>query len=98
MVTTLDLFTMLIAMTFNGAYFAAVVLGYALGVLLMGHMRGNYERHLQQRAAAAGGGGVFGGMGKDEEEAVKPVVGYGGSSVHDSPASGCHDGYGGARA
>ncbi len=90
---------MLIAMTFNGAYLSAVVLGYALGVLLMGHMQGNYERHLQQQAAAAGGGVVFGSVGKEEEEeAVKLVVGYGGSSVHESRASGRHGGYGAARA
>ncbi|GIL71277.1 hypothetical protein Vretimale_2865 [Volvox reticuliferus] len=53
-VTTLDLFAMLIAMTFNGAYFAAVVLGYGLGTLLLGHLRENYQRHvgvLQPNAA-----------------------------------------------
>ncbi|GIL46462.1 hypothetical protein Vafri_3456 [Volvox africanus] len=46
LITTLDLFAMLIAMTFNGAYFAAVVLGYGLGTLLLGHLRENYQRHL----------------------------------------------------
>ncbi len=53
MVTTLDLFAMLIAMTFNGAYFAAVVLGYGLGTLLLGHLRENYQRHIGAAPGAA---------------------------------------------
>ncbi|EFJ44296.1 CTR type copper ion transporter [Volvox carteri f. nagariensis] len=51
-VTTLDLFAMLIAMTFNGAYFAAVVLGYSLGTLLLGHLRDNYQRRVGAPAGA----------------------------------------------
>ncbi|GLI68397.1 hypothetical protein VaNZ11_012783 [Volvox africanus] len=52
-VSTLDLFTMLIAMTFNGAYFAAVVLGYGLGTLLLGHLRENYQRHAHGAATSS---------------------------------------------
>ncbi|GLI59300.1 hypothetical protein VaNZ11_001153 [Volvox africanus] len=48
--TALDLFAMLIAMTFNGAYFTAVVLGYGLGTLLLGHLRENYQRHVGAEA------------------------------------------------
>ncbi|GFR45645.1 hypothetical protein Agub_g7055, partial [Astrephomene gubernaculifera] len=51
LVMTLDMFTMLIAMTFNGAYFAAVVLGYGLGALFFGHLRENYQRHLAQNGS-----------------------------------------------
>jgi hypothetical protein len=46
-VTTLDLFTMLVAMTFNGVYFAAVVLGYGLGTLAFSHLRHNYAVHVE---------------------------------------------------
>ncbi|KAG2432990.1 hypothetical protein HXX76_008718 [Chlamydomonas incerta] len=56
LVTTLDLFTMLIAMTFNGAYFAAVVLGYMLGALFLGHLRDAYARHIGRPPSAADAG------------------------------------------
>ncbi|KAG2490413.1 hypothetical protein HYH03_011213 [Edaphochlamys debaryana] len=54
LVTTLDLFTMLVAMTFNGAYFAAVVAGYMLGALFLGHLGEAYKRRLQEELSAAG--------------------------------------------
>lgn len=52
-VATLDLFAMLIAMTFNGVYFAAVVLGYGLSTLLLGHLKENYQRHVGTWSNAA---------------------------------------------
>ncbi|GIL86105.1 hypothetical protein Vretimale_13861 [Volvox reticuliferus] len=61
-VSTLDLFAMLIAMTFNGAYFAAVVLGYGLGTLLLGHLRENYQRKAYGAPSSASSSAiVFGG-------------------------------------
>ena len=44
---------MLIAMTFNGAYFAAVVFGFGLGALLLGHLKENYQRHIGVSGGAA---------------------------------------------
>ncbi|GIL54028.1 hypothetical protein Vafri_9580 [Volvox africanus] len=84
-VSTLDLFTMLIAMTFNGAYFAAVVLGYGLGTLLLGHLRENYQRHTYG-AASPSPTGIAGG---DMESccggsAVPPatIIGLGSSAIN----------------
>ncbi len=53
--TTLDLFTMLIAMTFNGAYFAAVVAGYVVGAMSFSHLRAKYAAGLRALAPPEGG-------------------------------------------
>ena len=44
---------MLVAMTFNAAYFVAVVVGYTLAVLALSHVRAKYAHRLRAQVAAA---------------------------------------------